>query len=418
MNVLMINTREARGGAAQVAWQLSEKLRARGHSVSMAVRSKDKNQSKTLVFPGKPDLWRKSSNLSKKVLSRDIPSAIWNLWQLKRDNDLEGFGSEWLLTRKEYLEADLVHVHNLHGHYFDLKLLTKIAKEKPIVWTLHDMWPITAYCTHSSSRKADADGFFVCQELDSPRISLPKGQILKTIKKNVYQDTRMTIVSPSRWLANLVTKSVLSDKQLIVIPNGINLDLFKPGKSKAQLKRKLGIDEKVFLAMFVADMRSPNYIKGADIVEEVIKYGEKVENLQFLIVGKNRKENSNGRVVTMKYMDDSKDLSELYGAADVLLMTSRAENCPLVVLEAMASGTPVMGFGVGGVPELIKHNETGWVVQNVSAKDMWHQLLQLISKREMLVRVGKDARESVLAQYDLQDMVSEYERLYQEVLSR
>jgi len=418
MKVLMINTRETRGGAAQVTWQLSEELRARGHDVSLAVRSKDKDQSKTLVFPGKPEIWRKSSRISKLFLGKDIPSAVWNAWRKKRENDVEGFGSEWLLTTKEYLEADLVHIHNLHGNFFDLKLLNQIATEKPLIWTLHDMWPITANCTHSSSREADEDGFFACQEMDLPRISLRKRQKLKTIKQKVYQDTQMTLVSPSRWLANLVSKSVLSDKKLLVIPNGVNLDLFKPGKSKALLKRKLGIDEKVFLAMFVADMRSPNYIKGADIVEEVIKYGEKVENLQFLIVGRNRKENSNGRVVTMKYMDDSKDLSELYGAADVLLMTSRAENCPLVVLEAMASGTPVMGFGVGGVPELIKHNETGWVVQNVSAKDMWHQLLQLISKREMLVRVGKDARESVLAQYDLQDMVSEYERLYQEVLSR
>src|SRR3989338_4442165 len=152
MRILQINTIDKRGGAAKVSYSLKKELEKRGHETSMFVGRKYSDEKNIKLL-------NDVSSFSNKVRRK---LSYWLA------NDIDVFFSDHILKTEEFKKADIVHCHNLHSNYFNLRTLEKISRIKPAIWTFHDMWPITAHCAHSFDGNLKKNGFFACPSLDIP----------------------------------------------------------------------------------------------------------------------------------------------------------------------------------------------------------------------------------------------------------
>ena len=213
MRILQINTVDTKGGAAKVAYSLKQKLEKKGHTTSMFVARKYSNEESVKILNDSQVL---SGRIRKKL-------AYWLA------NDIDIFSSDHIIKTKGFKEADVIHCHNLHSNYFNLATLKKMARLKPVIWTFHDMWPITSHCGHAFNGKIKNSGFFACPSLDiPPAIAWHNEKYLENKKSKIYMNSNFHIVTPSKWLADKVSQSILKNKPLSIIYNGIDTNIFKP----------------------------------------------------------------------------------------------------------------------------------------------------------------------------------------------
>lgn len=375
MNILFINTNYSKGGAARVARDIKTGLENAGHGTSFFSASVPNEEEHSYQTP--------RANKIQRGLQKVFKTEI-------RFNN-----SDALLQHPAFKKADVVHCHNLHGGFFDLATLATIAKEKPVVWTLHDMWPITPHCTYSYEETPDANGFYVCGH---------SGEV--ALKQKVYAAANPTLVSPSAWLQEKVAHSVLQDKQIALIPNGVDTSIFTlQDKTRARAALKLPQDKKIVLFVAAGGMDDPR--KGWKYVEATKEHFKDDPHVLFVPVG------------GTTFVTDKQTLALYYAAADALLFTSLRENFSLVILEALASGLPIVGFSVGGVPEAVTHLQNGYLVPvgdtNGLQQGLRH-ILDLSQSEQEALRARNRAR--VEENYTLEIMTRAYISLYQRSMQR
>ena len=108
--------------------------------------------------------------------------------------------------------------------------------------------------------------------------------------------------------------------------------------------------------------------------------------------------------------------AEMYAAADLFLCPSRADNLPNTVLEAMAAGTPVIGSDVGGIPDMVRPGETGWLHENDNADSLAQKIREALSQRDRWRTLQRRAREVAVAEFDIEVSARKYRRLYEELI--
>ncbi|MEK7507172.1 MAG: glycosyltransferase [Patescibacteria group bacterium] len=402
MNVLQINTTDARGGAAKVAYLLKIESEKRGHTTSM--------------FVG-----RKYSDNEKVYLLNDVQSFTGKIRRKLAyylANDIDVFSSDHILKTEEFKKADVIHCHNLHSNYFNLGTLEKISRFKPVVWTFHDMWPITAHCAHAFDGKLKESGFFTCPNLDIyPPIAWHNEKYLEKRRKQIYEKSNFHIVTPSKWLGDKVGLSILKDKPLTVIYNGIDTEVFKPiPQAKARLDIGLPLNKKIVLT--VAKRGKFNLWKGGGYAQEIINSSRDRSDLYFVNLGGNGNDHLQTNIKTVSYVKDETLLAKYYSAANVLLYPSIADNCPLVVLEAQACGLPVIAFNTGGIPELIEHQKTGFIADYKNLDDLKTGLNFILNLNDIQIKnFREDSVKNIADNFSKELMVNSYIQLYQKEVS-
>jgi glycosyltransferase involved in cell wall biosynthesis len=347
MDVLFINTIDKKGGAAKVAYSIKQELEKKGHQTSMFVGRK---------YSGDDNI---------KILNdvRSFSGRVRKKLAYYLSNDMDVFSSDHILNTEQFKRADVIHCHNLHGNYFNLNTLKKISALKPVVWTLHDMWPVTAHCAHAFDGKLQSNGFFACPGLSiPPAIAWHNEKYLENKKADIYKNSKLNIVTPSKWLAGKVSQSSLKDKPLSVIYNGIDTTVFKPSPRSdlAKSRSDLGLPQDKKIVLIVAKGGALNPWKGGNHARDIISAFRANLGLFFVdLGGDSTQDGANFKAVS--YIANPAILARYYSVADVLLYPSLADNCPLVVLEAMACGLPVVAFETGGIPELIEHKINGYI---------------------------------------------------------
>ncbi|OWV26299.1 glycosyl transferase [Fibrobacter sp. UWB1] len=287
--------------------------------------------------------------------------------------DNTGFGSrratekfiEWV---KEY-DPDVIHLHNIHGYYINIEFLFNyLAKaDKPVVWTLHDCWTFTGHCAYYSYVKCDKwkTGCYNCPQ----KKRYPSSLLLDASKKNWLKKKalftsvkKMTLVTPSKWLANEVKQSFLSRYPIKVIPNGIDLNVFKPTPSNFREKNGL-VGKKVILG--VASIWEER--KGLNDFVELSKILD--DNYKIVLVGLSEKQKKElpDNIIKITRTNNVRELAEIYTAADVFLNPSREETMGLTTVEAMACGTPVVVSNYTAVPETVI-DDCGIVIKEIAPK--------------------------------------------------
>lgn len=305
-----------------------------------------------------------------------------------RVTDRHGFYSSYatrkLLDEIERYNPDVIHLHNVHGYYINIKILFEYLKEKgiPIIWTLHDCWAFTGHCAHFDGAgchkwktscqdcqlKHSYPASFV---LDGSEWNFRQKKALFTGLKNV------TLVVPSVWLKNQVKESFLAGYDVRVIQNGIDLSIFYPRENK--IREKYKIKEKVII-LGAANRWSPN--KGLGYFIELQKYLD--NSYKIILVGlskKQIKELPKG-MLGLERTESIDEMAELYSAADLFFNASKEETMGLVTVEALACGTPVMAFNRTAIPEtfdetcgiLLQDERVECIAQIVKGKE-WKKIL-------------------------------------------
>ncbi len=404
MKILQINTLDSKGGAAKVAYSLKKELEKRGHQTSMFVGRKYSDEKNIKILN---DIGSFSGKVRRKL-------AYW----LADDIDL--FSSDHILKTEEFKKADIIHCHNLHGNYFNLNTLEKISRTKPVVWTLHDMWPITAHCAHAFGGKINNEGFFVCPSLNiPPAIAWHNEKYLERTKAGIYKNSHFQIVTPSNWLADKVGQSVLKDKPLSVIYNGINTTVFKPLRLNLnklnKLRSDLGLPTNKRIVLIVAKGGTSNPWKGGNYAQEAISAFKGDSRAFFVDLGGDMG-HGDSRSKTISYIASPDALAKYYSAADILLYPSVADNCPLVVLEAMACGLPVVSFQTGGIPELIEHKVNGYVAEYRNADDLKNGIEFLLNLSSPEIEKMKQyCINKIRTNFSVEKMADQYIELYQNI---
>lgn len=415
MYILQINTLDKKGGAAKVAYSLKIELEKIGHETSMFVGRKYSDEKNIKLLN---DVRSFSSRVRKKL-------AFYLA------NDIDLFSSEHILKTLEFKLANIIHCHNLHGNYFNLSTLEKISRIKPVIWTFHDMWPITAHCGHTfdgstlsinsgqagspQAGKIKNSGFFACPALDTPpAIAWHNEKYLEKRKSGIYNKSGFHIVTPSKWLADKVSQSILKNKPLSVIYNGIDESVFKP-YNKAECRQLLNLPQDKQIILIVAKRGQSNPWKGGNYAQETIRAFKGDSRAFFVDLGGDTNKDG-GMLKTVSYISDQTTLAKYYSAADILLYPSIADNCPLVVLEAMACGLPIVSFNTGGIPELVEHKINGYIAEYKNTNDLKigiEYLLNLPSQE--IEKMKRYSMDKIAANFTIEKMTSQYLNLYSQL---
>ncbi|MBP5406289.1 glycosyltransferase [bacterium] len=403
MKILHINSVFSQGGAALLMRILAKNVKQNEdiEQFFLVKESSDKNaerifQTRTLpAFFG----YRKFSRIMSEqgFLYRFLP--------------LE---THFILKKTREIAPDIIHLHNIHGGYFQTNLLPKLSKIAPVVWTFHDMFPITGHCAHSFECEKWKSGCGKCERLDIyPSIQKDRTKFLWNYKNRIFNSADFTIVTPSLWLKKCVEQSFLKNKDIRLIYNGIDLENFtKTDKSEA--RKKLGLPDSKKIVLFSADGGVKNPFKGGEFVFKAFEKLKNRNDILFLnIGGENGQKSENW--LDFGYVNDPKIMAKLYSAADIYLFPTLADNCPLTAIESLACGLPVVTFETGGVPEIVENEESGFVVEYKNGEKLVEALEKLLNNDELREKMAENAI-SASKKFSSERMALDYMKLYEELL--
>lgn len=371
MRVLIVNTSERIGGAAIAANRLKDALNNNGIKAKMLVR--DKQTDQISVVP----LDKSWLHAVKFVWER---FCIWmaNGFHKHRlfELDLANVGTD--ITRlPEFKEADVIHLHWINQGFLSLGDIAKIVSSgKPIVWTMHDMWPFTGTCHYAGECRNYEKECHHCPVLYSGGSAGDiSNQVFKK-KEKLFAQAHIHFVACSQWLEGLARESrLLKGQEICNIPNAINTQLFHP-KDKESSRRKLNLplDKKLLLfgSLKITDKR-----KGVDYLVEACrciqqKYPDLCGELAIVTMGHAGDAYQSlfpFPVYSLDYVSQERELVEVYNAVDLYVTPSLQDNLPNTIVEAMACGVPCVGFQVGGIPQMIDHLHNGYVAEYKNARD-------------------------------------------------
>ena len=413
MKVLIVNTSEKTGGAALAAKRLMEALNNNGVKAKMLVRDKETEQITVVPLPSKlmqqwHFLW-------------DRFKIYCHLWFSKNhlfDIDTASSGAD-ITKLPEFKEAEIIHLHWVNQGMLSLKGIKKILDSgKPVVWTMHDVWPATAICHLTLDCRKFENRCHHCRLLPNGGSDNDLSAKVWKRKRKLLENNRISFVACSKWLAGEAKKSeLLSGQSITNIPNPIDMRVFKPGdKQEGRVANNLPAGKRIIL--FVSQ-RATNVNKGMDYLVEACRllaeqYPEMKENTAVAVLGGHADEVIEQlpfEAIPLGYVSDTKRIVELYHAADVFVLPSLSENLPNTTMEALACGVPCVGFKVGGIPEMIDHKKNGYVANYRDAKDLANGIRWVLDEANG-EELTKNALHKVHANYSQTAVAMQYIEVY------
>ncbi len=342
MRILMINSVCGIGSTGRICTDLAEELEAQGHEVKIAY--------------GRESVPEKYQKYAVRI-GTDFSVKIDALKTRIFDN--AGFNSkkatQAFIKWVEGYDPDVIHLHNIHGYYINIEILFQYLARanKPVIWTLHDCWAFTGHCSHFDFVGCDKweAGCNKCSQKSRYPASFMFDNSCSNWKKKKELFTsvqKMTITTPSHWLANRVNKSFLKHYSVQVIHNGIDTDIFKPTPS--DFREHFGLtDKKIILGV----ASTWNDRKGFDDFIQLSK--ELSPEYHIVLVGLSPKQMKSlpDNILGITRTNSTKELAEIYTAADVYVNPSKEETFGLTTVEAVACGTPVVVSNLTAIPEVV-----------------------------------------------------------------
>jgi glycosyltransferase involved in cell wall biosynthesis len=407
-DILMVNTLEKSGGAARAAYRCFEGIRQLYSNVHYLNLFSDNANQYIHGLSRNSKLGKLAEKLN--ALDR-LPLLLYPNRQALIFSPT--FWANPMRTRLADFDAKLVHLHWVAAGMLEVEELLDF--EGPMVWTLHDQWAFTGGCHYADDCPRFMQQCGKCPLLGSDKAE-DASHNLWLRKLNAYSKTNLTVVAPTHWMAALARQSSLfANKRIEVIPNGLDTDVFRP-YAKHAAKTALGIPKDrpalLFGAHLVSDMR-----KGGDLLAKALM---KVDFLcTLMIFGEGAlqfKVNPNITLVEMGSVTKDDKLAEMYSAADVFICSSRVDNLPNTVAEALACGTPCVAFDVAGLPDMISHQVNGWLAEPFDADDLLKGLVWTVSHPHP-ERLRAAARAKAETEYSMQVASRRYQALFSELLN-
>ena len=416
MKVALINKWDTGGGAARAAYRLALGLRAEGVNVTYHVHYKTSDHE-WVVIRARSNQGLKHENRLQAYFDSNR-TACSNTYFTQSDamlesRDLEAIGA-----------ADVINLHWVEKFFSTATIAKLLAFGKPIVWTLHDERPLTGGCHYTAGCEQYAvAGCSRCMQIRDGGQGIPMSNLRDKLK--LLTGANITIVTPSRWLGDRAKRSkVFRDHRVAVIPNSLDTSVFRP-INKLIARDALGLPRDRFIILFGAQ----------DAGERRKGYVELLQAMQRFLVDPRVKDSQDRKPLVLTFGDGvgttwplsverhclgaiNKDsrLAEMYSAADIFAMPSLEDNLPNTILEAMACGTPCVGFPVGGIPDLVRPRETGFLAPMVSARAFAHVLSQAYGDSSRLEAMSIRCADFVRSELNQAAQARRYQQLFDELL--
>lgn len=440
MRILQVSYNDMGGGAERVALDLLHGYRQHGHECALAVGTQSGIQPGVITIPNLERLsawgrfWvrlaapllplcgkiRGAGRIHHLLIERvGQPRKTLAWW--RGQEDFEAPGTQWLPALMQPA-PEVVHCHNLHRAYFDLRFLPELSQRVPAVLTLHDEWLMTGHCAYTFGCTRWQTGCGQCPALETyPAIRRDASAFNWQRKRALLAAARVHIVTPSHWLMAKVEKSPILREQgrRTVIPNGVDLATFCPGEPRAA-RQRLGLPEHARIVLFAHPGAKQSQFKDYPTFARcasLLASRRFPWPLIFLAVGPAlpAEEVGGASIRFVPRVTDRLTMAEYYRAADIYLHPARAENFPLAVLEAMACGTPVVASRIGGIPEQVTDDENGFLAPVGDADAMAEAAERLLRDDALRQRLGANGAERARKLYGLKQMTNAYLKVLSEI---
>ena len=352
MKVIHVTTSTVGGGAGIAAKRLSKALLDKG------IDSK--------IFSEEIETERRASLMSL-VSGLKIRSRLGKLPFVLRIRRRAAYRSySWLPSRipdrLNKMRPDIVHLHWFQGEFLSIEDVERI--EAPVIWTLHDCWPILGSEHHSRKSLREKTEQICVDEFDELNKSLVEKWMLKR-KVRLFGRKKPWLVAPSLWMKRMIKSShigSMTDSRVSLIPNCLDSNIFRPGTSE----RSLFDLPEGFLMLLGSLDGSQDIVKGHDLLIEALKKDLYIsQEVTLVVVGFDdenlRRDLADYKIKSVPRINDERLMAELYKSVDLVCIPSRIENLPQMATEAACCGTPVVCFDVGGLSEIVIHKKTGYL---------------------------------------------------------
>ncbi len=340
----------------------------------------------------RPPLERLVKNVSRKLAAR---------WRSQRHESA-------LLSAVQTAKPDLIHIHNIHSADINHSTLLKIAAQIPLIWTIHDLWPI----------KAHACSWLECDTGERYRYEIgpwSRAELLEARNRLLEQRRNLTLVAPSDYVDRVMrplTRRFHMHNEMV--PHVVRKEFLVP-QDPAASRAKWKLTDDVFWLGVGATWN--NNRKGMDVLWKALSQIN-CKGLGLLVWGQPPTiPELNGLTVKIAgSVDSAETLATLYAAVDAFVCPTKGDTGPLSVLEAMAVGTVPVASRVGGIPERVKHEERGYLFPSQDAAALATLIEKLRSRQQPLEQIGRTAREYVLAQHTPETQTLQYTKIYKRLL--
>ena len=418
MRILIVNTSEKNGGAAVAANRLMEALNSNGEDAKMLVRDKQTDDKRVVTLRrSRLHWWR----------------FLWERWciflhlHLSRQRlfelDIANTGTD-ITTLPEFKAADIIHLSWINQAMLSLADIKKIVNSgKPVVWTMHDIWPATAICHYARGCKQFHTACHHCPLLPRGGGNNDLSARVWRKKTAVLQDKSILFVACSKWLEGQAKQSALLKNQIVTsIPNPIDTRIFCK-QDKKQARRAFGLPENKQLILFVSqrvtdERKGVNYFIEA-LQQLVTEHPAMKQNTGVIILGGHSAEVAARLPIpayALGYVSDAEKIASVYNSADLFVLPSLEDNLPNTIMEAMACGIPCVGYRVGGIPEEIDHLKNGYVAAYKDVNDLARGIYWVLNEAEYDA-LSTQAIEKVISCYSQKAVSLRYIEVYNQALA-
>ena len=413
MRVVIINTSENVGGAAIAAYRILNGLLKLNIDVKMLVR--DKNTDHPHVISMGSNRYVRFINRIRFLWERAILFLYChfdrrNLFKVSIANTGVALSLHPIIK-----SADIIHLHWVNQGFLSIKGIKKIVQTgKPIVWTMHDMWPCTGICHHSWGCEQFKYECGSCPLLHSKKQKDLSYRIFKLKKFLIHSGIH--IVTVSTWLKNIAQQSVLTKNlKISVIPNVIDIHIFHPSdKTSARKNLSLPYDKKIVL---MGAYRIDDPVKGFDFLKEAMHLVyHKNQDVVLVLFGSIKQKdflyNTSFPIIQMGLIKDSSTIAQLYAAADVNIVPSYYETFGQTITESMACGCPSVAFNNSGQTDIIDHQINGYLAKYLDFEDLAEGILWCFEHYNLL---SIESLKKIEKTYSEEIVAKQYIELYKNI---
>jgi glycosyltransferase involved in cell wall biosynthesis len=419
VKIVHLSTSDVSGGAARAAYRLHTGLRRLGHDSCMFVARRHSSDPTVTAFVPSPRLYNR---LCRRLRWEQITRSFGQ-YRIPRPDGHEAFSNDrtqhGATLVRQLPPCDVVNLHWIAGFVDYQTFFTAVPQHTPVVWTLHDMNPFTGGCHYDDGCNRYTMGCGSCPQLGSNNAADLSHRIWQRKRKIFAQIERgrLHIVTPSHWMAATVQRSVLlGGRPVTVIPLGLDTDDFAP-RPRCLARNILGVPQHARVILFVAESMELRR-KGFALLAKALAGLADLTNLFVISVGRRKPAiDTQFPHLHLGHISNDRLLSLVYSAADILVCPALQENLAQTALEALACGTPIVGFAVGGFPDMVRQGVTGLLVppQDVVAlRAAIADLLQDVSRR---AEMAANCRRIAVEEYSLEVQARRYIELYQATVS-
>jgi glycosyltransferase involved in cell wall biosynthesis len=415
MKTLLLSTSDLEGGAARAAYRLHQGFQKTGVDSYMLVQEK-KSDDRTVSSSQ-----NMLSKLSTKLKLSEHLDAL-PLRQYHRSPKTP-FSLQWtpeqVSSAIAALNPQIINLHWICKGFLRIETLAKFRQ--PIVLTLHDMWAFTGGCHYSQGCDRYIKSCGDCPQLQSIH-ECDLSRWVWNRKSKAWKDLNLTIVTPSRWLSECARRSSLFQQMRVeTIPNGLDTQVYKP-MERSIARDRLNLPQDKLLVLFGAMYATSDTRKGLHLLQPALQklsrtnLQDKIELIIFGASKPNHDPEFGFKVHYVGSLSDDISLSLIYAAADVFVAPSLQDNLPNTVMEALACGTPCVTFEIGGMPDLIDHQRTGYLVQPYDVEDLAAGITWILDCPERHANLCRQSRQKVEQDFTMQQQAQSYTTLFEQLI--